>query len=99
MAMHLTYKDVWLDYFTNRQHLISQLISGDSLTINGDDLLGFNGKSVLKFSRQFRNKIEAIKQSGYLPKDAKVNFILFWKKEDSEHEIKIILPEVCFERQ
>lgn len=99
MAMHLTYKDVWLDYFINRQHLISSMVSGDSLTINGDELLNTNGKSILKFSRLFLTKIEAIKQSGYLPKEGKVNFIIFWKKEDTEQEIKIILPEIYFERQ
>jgi ATP-dependent DNA helicase RecQ len=99
MAIHLTYKDVWLDYFINRQHLISSMVSGDSLTINGDELLNTNGKSILKFSRLFLTKIEAIKQSGYLPKEGKVNFIIFWKKEDTEQEIKIILPEIYFERQ
>jgi len=99
MVMHLTYKDVWLDHFISRQHLISQLVSGESLIINGDDLLNSNGKSILKFSRQFLNKIEKTKQSGYLPKEVKVGFILFWKKEDSKHEIKIILPEIYFGKQ
>jgi ATP-dependent DNA helicase RecQ len=99
MAMHLTYKDVWLDYFINKQYFISSMISGDSLTINGDELLNSNGKSLLKFSKQFLNKIESLKQSGYFPEKTKINFILFWKKEDSEQEIKIILPEVYFRKQ
>ncbi len=29
LAMHLSFKDVWLDYFITRQHLISGLTSGD----------------------------------------------------------------------
>ncbi len=99
LAMHLTYKDVWLDYFKNSQHFISQLVSGDLLTISGDELLTSNGKSILKFSRQFLTRLEAVRQNGYVLKDAKVNFILFWKKEDSEQEIKIILPELYFERK
>ncbi len=99
LAMHLTYKDVWLDYFKNSQHFISQLVSGDLLTINGDELLSSNGKSILKFSKQFLNRLEAVKQSGYVLQEAKVNFILFWKKEGSEHEIKIILPELYFKKQ
>ena len=49
LAMHLSFKDVWLDYFINRQHLISQLTSGDSLTINGDECTNAKGQSVLKF--------------------------------------------------
>ncbi len=32
LAMHLSFKDVWLDYFSTRQHLVSQLTSGDTLT-------------------------------------------------------------------
>jgi ATP-dependent DNA helicase RecQ len=37
LAMHLSFKDVWLDYFITRQHLVSQLTSGDTLIINGDE--------------------------------------------------------------
>jgi ATP-dependent DNA helicase RecQ len=98
LAMHLTYKDVWLDYFINRQHLISQLTSGDALTINGDECTNSKGQSVLKFSRQFLTTIETQKQKGYHLKQAKVNFIVYWKKEDAKQESKIILPELYFER-
>ena len=88
--MHLSFKDVWLDYFINRQHLISQLTSGDSLTINGDECTNAKGQSVLKFSKQFLNTIESVKQKGYHLKEAKVNFIVYWKKEDAENESRII---------
>ena len=98
MAMHLTFKDVWLDYFITRQHLVSQLTSGDALTINGDEYTNVKGQSILKFSKQFLNTIELIKQKGYHLKQVKVNSIVYWKKEGSEHETKIILPEVYFER-
>jgi ATP-dependent DNA helicase RecQ len=98
MAMHLTFKDVWLDYFITRQHLVSQLTSGDALAINGDECTNDNGQPVLKFSKQFLNTIESIRQKGYHLKQVKVNSIVYWKKEGSESETKIILPEVYFER-
>ncbi len=98
MAMHLTYKDVWLDYFIHRQYWVSQLTSGDSLSFRNDECLNENGKSVLKFSKQFLEKIENLKEKDYLVKSAKVNFILYWTKEGAEHEVKIILPELIFER-
>ncbi len=98
LAMHLSFKDVWLDYFITRQHLVSQLTSGESLTINGDECTTVQGQSVLKFSRQFLNIIETQKQKGYHLRQAKVNFIVYWKKEDTEREVKIILPELNFER-
>ncbi len=99
LAMHLSLKDVWLDYFISRQSLISQLKSGDILTINGNECLDDNGNSVLKFSKQFNEKIESMKAKNYKLKRAKVNFIVYWKKEDTEQEVKIILPELYFERE
>ena len=98
LAMHLTYKDVWLDYFITRQHLVSQLISGESLAIDGDECKTVKGQSILKFSKQFLKTIETQKQKGYHLRQAKVNFIVYWKKEGAEHELKIILPELYFER-
>ena len=98
IAMQLSFKDIWLDYFITRQHLISQLTSGESLAISGDECTTAKGQSVLKFSKQFLNMIEIQKQKGYNLKQVKVNFIVYWKKENTEHEVKIILPEVYFER-
>lgn len=98
MAMHLTYKDVWLDYFITRQHLVSNLTSGDMLTIHGNECKTSTGQSVLKFSKQFLNSIEAMKKRGFQVKKVKENFIVYWLKENTEHETKIILPELYFER-
>lgn len=98
LAMHLTYKDVWLDYFVNRQHLISQLMSGDVLTLNGDECLNSHGQSVLKFSQHFLRQIESLKEKNYILKSVKVNFIVYWLKEGAEHEVKILLPELYFEK-
>lgn len=99
LAMHLTHKDVWLDYFKNKQYIISQLTSGDILTLNGDECLNSKNQSVLKFSMQFISQIESMKQRYYELKSAKVNFIVYWRKEDTEQEVKIILPELYFEKQ
>lgn len=98
MAMHLTHKDVWLDYFIHRQHWISQLSSGDSLTFKDDECLNLSGQSVLKFSKHFLEKIESLKGKNYILKSVKVNFILHWTKEGLAHEVKIVLPELLFEK-
>ncbi|MGN6341400.1 MAG: RecQ family ATP-dependent DNA helicase [Ginsengibacter sp.] len=98
LVMHLSFKDVWLDYFITRQYLVSQLTSGDALTINGDECRTTRGQSVLKFSRQFLTTIETQKQKGYHLKQAKVNFIAYWLKEDTGQEVKIVLPELYFDR-
>jgi ATP-dependent DNA helicase RecQ len=98
LAMNLTFKDVWLDYSINRQHLISQLTSGNSLTLNGDECLNSKGQTVLKFSKQFIRQIELMKERHYELRSANVNFIIYWQKEGSDQEVQIILPELHFER-
>lgn len=99
LAMQLSLKDVWLDYFITRQQLISQLKSGDSLAIKDDKCMDSNGNFVLKFSKQFVEQIENMKAKNYNLKRAKVNFIVYWYKEETEQEVKIILPELYFEKR
>ncbi|MBV7532454.1 RecQ family ATP-dependent DNA helicase [Chitinophaga sp. sic0106] len=99
IAMHLTHKDVWLDYFINKQAAIGQLSGGDTLRFSGAECFDAGGQSILKFSRPFREKIEEMNSKNYSLKQVKVNFIIYWLKEGAEQEIKIILPEVLFERR
>lgn len=98
IAMHLSFKDVWLNYFMNSQHLIGEFISGDVLKINRDGCSNTKGKAVLKFSKRFLATIVSRQQEGYQLKGAKANFIIYWKIPDEEIELKIILPELYFER-
>ena len=56
-------------------------------------------KSVLKFSNQFNKQIEELKSLGYSVKDVNVNFIVYWKNEENDEEVKIILPRINFEKQ
>jgi ATP-dependent DNA helicase RecQ len=79
--------------------LISRFTSGDVLTLNGDECLNSKGQSVVKFSQQFVRQIETMKEKKYELKSAKVNFIVYWLKEGAEQEVKIILPEIHFERR
>jgi ATP-dependent DNA helicase RecQ len=97
IAIHATLKDIWLDYFINRQSLISQLACGDILHANDDECLNSSGQSVLKFSKRLIEKIEEMKSKHYELKSVNVNFILYWLKEGASHDIKIILPELYFE--
>ncbi len=99
IAMCLTFRDVWLGYFINRQYVVSQLTSGDKLTLHGEECLNTKGQSVLKFSKQFLNQLENMKTTNYELKSAKVNFIVYWYNEETEQEVKIILPELYFEKK
>ena len=99
LVMHLTHKDIWLDYFSYRQEAISQLVSGDELILYDNGCLNSNRQPVLKFSRQFVEQIEERKRQNYHWTRANVNFIVHWENDSSDGEIKIILPELFFERK
>ena len=92
--MHLSHQDIWLDYFMGRQQEISQLKSGDELIVRETSCLDKNGIPVLKFSKSVSNKLEKCRQGGYTPVRAAVNYIVFWRKEEAEKEIRILLPEL-----
>jgi ATP-dependent DNA helicase RecQ len=98
LAMQLSHKDVWLDYFLTCQNFILPLSSGDFLRVDGEYCYNAKGQPVLRFSKKFKQEIEAMKQKGYMPKTAKIRFIVYWQKEGSEYEVRIVLPELYFER-
>lgn len=99
LVMHLNHSDVRLGYFEYVQHRISNIVSGNPLLITEDGCANSDGDLVLKFSRKFAETIGAQKRMGYEMKSAKVNFIIYWSKEAAEQEVKVVLPEVCFEKQ
>ena len=98
LITNLTHKDVWLDFFQGRQHLISVLRAGNSLVISDNECLNSSGQAVLRFSNPCLTRINGILSKGYRIKSVKVNFVVYWKKENSEQEIPIILPKIHFEK-
>ncbi|MCB0737951.1 MAG: ATP-binding domain-containing protein, partial [Bacteroidetes bacterium] len=98
LVMHLTHENVNLGYFEYVQHRIKGILPGNALTLVEDGCANSNGDLVLKFARKFQGIIEMRKQNGYELNRVTVNFITYWLKEGAEHEVKIILPEVYFEK-
>ncbi|MFO8054209.1 MAG: ATP-dependent helicase, partial [Bacteroidales bacterium] len=99
LAVQLTHKDVWLDFFMSRQHLIDELVSGDTLLVADDESLKLRGQTVVKFSKQFVAWMGEKKKKNYVLKAAKVNNIVYWQKDGDNKEVKIIMPELYFEKQ
>lgn len=98
LIMELTHEDVWLDYFYKTQPYISDLLAGNDLIISGEECLNTKQQPILKFSRPFLQRINDLAAKDYKVKSAKVNFILYWKRENTQQEIKIVLPKLCFEK-
>ncbi len=98
LVMHLNLKDVWLDYFIDKQNAIAELIAGDMLVIKNDECLNSKGDSILRFSRHFLAQIDELQEKGYQLKSGKVNFIVYWLKEGTTNEVRVVLPELYFEK-
>jgi ATP-dependent DNA helicase RecQ len=94
LVLHLTHKDIWLDYFITRQHLLTNLKSGDQLLLNNDGCYNESNNCVVKFSSSFKEHLTTYMNKGYKLTSAEVNFIVFWQKENTETEVKIVLPEL-----
>jgi ATP-dependent DNA helicase RecQ len=99
LVLHLTHRDIWLSYFNKRQNIVGKLKSGDSLKIAEASCYDINGNSVLKFSNSFKEKLDNYKNSGYTLSKAIVNNIVYWKGEEMEKEILIVLPELKLKKQ
>jgi ATP-dependent DNA helicase RecQ len=100
LFLHLNHGDVNLGFFKQVQSDISQLQSGQMLTIRDEFLCNSSGKAVLKFSLHFLSRISQFEAKSYSLKEARVNFIVLWKSKNDENseEVRIILPELVFSR-
>ena len=43
--------------------------------------------------------MDNLKSKGFRAQVARVNFVLFWKKEEDQREYLVVLPEIEFERE
>lgn len=98
LIKQLSHRDVNLGYFAFIQNKVSILRSGESLFPNAESCLNAKGEIVVKFSRSFIESLATYQQMGYKLKEAKVNFMVWWKKPDEEKELIIVLPELYFEK-
>lgn len=98
ITMQLSFTDVNLGFFEYRQSQINRLIPGDVLVVKDEGCGNNSGDIVLKFSKKFNDTISQLKDQGYILKNARINFILYWKDPEKEKESKVILPELDFEK-
>ena len=92
----LTHRDVWLDFFKDarRQEAIGNLKSGMPLRLMEGGCCDSSDKEVVRFSNSFKKEIEKWLDKGYELKEARVNFVVYWKKTGEEEEVKVLLPEI-----
>jgi len=96
--IQLTHKDIWLDFFSDKQTLVSALMSGDTLAVNAQGCATANGQTLLTFSQQFVGQLARLGARQYNIAGAKVNFVVYWLKEGAKEEIQIVLPELYLKK-
>ncbi|MCR4645184.1 MAG: RecQ family ATP-dependent DNA helicase [Oscillospiraceae bacterium] len=97
LLVQLGHRDVFLDFGINQKDLLFKVNSGQLLKVYGKQLcLEVNGKriAVVQFSRSFQEKLGALRAKGYVPAYAKVRFIVAWRKQGTEEEIPVLLPDL-----
>ena len=98
LALHLSHKDLNLGYFEYIKRRVDTLTSGDELQISDEGCTNEKGELVLKFSKKFLDKLTEIKANGFHLREARVNYIVYWKDDEKNIEVKIVLPELQFEK-
>lgn len=98
ISLQLTHKDVWLDFFISRKDHIQRLQSGDALLANAHGCRNKENMEVLQFSKSFKAKLEQHEENGYQIAQAKVNHVLFWRKEGFVKEVLMVLPELSLRK-
>lgn len=94
LTIYLGHRDVYLGHFRFCQPAIRALMAGQALAVDSVGCLNDFGQYVVKFSRQFGQRLQAYLQRGYRLQQAWVNFVVLWKGEEDEQEIRIVLPEI-----
>ncbi len=98
IVIYLTHKDVQLWYFERVQHKLNDLFSGSRLTITEDGLADLNGDLILLYAQKFRTVLDGWFAKGFKIAAAKINYVVYWKGETKEEEIKIILPMLLLKK-
>lgn len=101
IALQLSYKDVFLDFFKDKRDLIFRLRSGTELYIDGEFMCAkIENKTVrvLKFSKACISRIEELEKKGYHPYGGAVRFIVAWKGEGDDTQTAVILPDLFFKQ-
>ena len=97
-SLPLTHKDLNLGYFEYIQRRIDTLTSGEKIFITEEGCTNSKGDLILKYSKNFRETLTQIKETGFHPSEAHVNYIVYWKNKETGNEVKIVLGELVFTR-
>lgn len=102
----LVLKDLHLDTFLNKSHIIDSFVSGDPLEVFNQQIT-YQGQTFFRFSKEYTAHLKVLNDKGYFITEARVNFVVHWKKtkelddtKTKEHpEIRVLLPQLILKRR
>ena len=97
LLVQLTHRDVYLDFFKNKQSVINRLRSSNTLFLNKGYLCTqINGQlaPVVGFSKAFREQLSRWSAKGDYPISSEIQFIVAWKHQADDKETLIVLPSI-----
>lgn len=101
ISLQLTHRDVVLDFFKEKKEVVLKLRSGSTLFLSDAYLLAeLKGRRVpiAKLSKACRDRLQLLRQRGYIPCSANVRFIVAWKGKEDTEETFIVLPDIHFRK-
>lgn len=101
IAISLSFRDVFINYFSSIQETILQILPGDKLIFKESGLyiiLDQKEYKVIAFSKKFKEKLQSLLDKGYKPVSGKVLYRVLYKKQDEDVSFEILLPEVYLHR-
>jgi ATP-dependent DNA helicase RecQ len=92
-------KDIWLSYYKNEQITgrVKNLQAGDKLFLPKDTLSGLldaEGKTVVKYSTSFKQKLHELIKKGFKPEQAEVAHVVIWFSDDDSRNSRVALPRL-----
>lgn len=99
IAMSLSMRDVWLDYFRNKKEKILNLRSGDELRYSNGYLIQQDGTYLASLSAAMREKIRKQEDAGYTVTDAEVSYVLAWRPKEETDEVAVCLANLVLKKK
>ena len=98
IALQLSMRDVYLDFFKDKKESILKLVCGMPLQFNNGYLQTSTGEKVVFLSKAKREELNDWYKKGYHIESAKISCILAWKGKDDDKECAVILPDLVLRK-
>ena len=99
IALQLSMRDVYLDFFKDKKESILKLVCGMPLQFNNGYLQTSTGEKVVCLSKAKREELNDWYKKGYHIESAKISCILAWKGKDDDKECAVILPDLVLRKR